>query len=311
MHQILLNGTSQTLEHVPAGYVSAATFVLEDLAYSIGDASRMLASGSCTAASWSLTTSASAGPTASNGRRLSTAATTGATVGAPAVVTAADGSREVIEIAAVSSASYVEASATLAATYASGSTVKGILLTAAVPDLVAANEDLLEQQHPIRIVWSYTLDGVKHRVQHAVEFTRHTGADVDVGSTLISLSVLYPDIATRLPDGARWNALVTELTRSIRVDLRARNVDPERLMLGDAGVELLMLRAVEHAAYLGWAPGSQDPVEFYRLAHARYRERFEALTTGVAGRGVIESRIATDTSPANPDATHRGPFLPS
>jgi hypothetical protein len=311
MHQILLDGTSQTLEHVPAGYVSAATFVLEDLTYGIDDASRTLASGSCSVASWSLTTSASAGPSASNARRLSTASTTGAAVGAPAVVTAADGSREIIEIAAVSSGTYVEASAALSATYASGSTVKGIRLTASVPDAVAANEDLLEQQHPFRIVWTYTLDGVVHRVQHAVEFVRHTAADVDVGSALISLSILYPDIASRLPDGARWTALVAELTRSIRVDLRARSIDPERWMLGEAGLELLILRTVEHAAYLGWSPGSQDQAEFYRTARARYRERLESLTIGVAGRGVTESSLLNDTARSGPDQTHRSPISKS
>jgi hypothetical protein len=289
MHQILLDGTSQTLRHVPPGYVSSATYVLEDLAYSIGDASRTLASGSCTAASWSLTTSASAGPSASNGRRISVSATTGATVGAPAVVTAADGSREIIELAAVGSASYVEAVTALAGTYASASTVRGILLTASIPDDVAANETLLEQQHPLRVVFTYSLDGKPYRVQHPVEFVRHTAADI----------------------GTRWHALVSELTRSIRVDFRAANVDPERLLLGDIGVELLVLRVVEHAAISGWSPGASNQAEFLRLARANYRERFLAVTTGVPGKGVIATTVGTDTAPTNPDQTYRGPFLPS
>lgn len=310
MHQILLDGTSQTLRHVPAGYVSAATYALETLSYSIGDASRTLSSGACTVASWSLTTNASAGPTASNTRRISVTATTGAAVGAPAAIIATDGTFDIFEVAAVGSG-YLEAVGPLPTTYASGSAVKGILITAAVDDADAADETLLRQQHPIRIAWSYTLAGVVHKIVEPVEFVRHKTAGLDVGQALLSLGVLYPDLPTRLPDGARWVPYVSELTRSIRVDLRARNIDPEQWLTGDAGLELLIARVVEHAAASGWCPGNSDHTEFTRLAHARYRERLEALTVGVAGKGVIATSIETDTSPSNPDQRNRGPFLPA
>ena len=295
--QILLDATSQTLAHVPPGRVASATFVLEDLAYGLEDGSRVLASGSCTVASWSLTTSAAAGPSVTQARRLSTASTTGAAIGDPAVVTAADGSREIIEIAAISTNAYVEASTSLASAYASGSTVKGIKITAAIPDLVAADEDLLEQHHPLRIVWEYTLDGVLYRAQHPVEFVRQASADLALGPVLLELKTLYPDIANRMPDGTSFDTVVARLGRSIRVDLRSRGIDPERWMLGEAAVDLYVARVLAHAGNLGYAPGDPDQAAWAKWARDDYRRQLEALTIGTAGRGVYETKLATDTSP--------------
>lgn len=299
-HQIILDATSRTLAHVPPGYVSSATYAIEDLSRGLEDAARVLSSGACTVASWTITTSAAAGPTQTNGRKLSTASTTGAAIGDPSVVTGTDGTREIIEIAAISSNSYVEALTGLAGTFASGSTVRGIKLTAAIDDADAADEDLLERQAPLRIVWTYTLDGVRYVVQEPVEFVRQTEAGPSVGEVLTAIDKLYPDMKSRTPDGTRWDTMIAELGRDIRVDLRARDVDPEAFMAGEAAISLYVAKVCEHAGWLGYAPGSQDQAEWAEKAAKRYRQRLESLTIGTAGRGVLETRLTTDTAASSP-----------
>jgi hypothetical protein len=299
-HQIILDATSRTLAHVPPGYVSAATYAIEDISRGLDDATRVLSSGACTVASWTITTSAAAGPTQSNGRKLSTASTTGPSIGDPAVVTGTDGTTEVIEIAAISSNSYIEALTTLAGTYASSSTVKGLKLTAAIDDADAADEDLLKRHPPLRVVWTYTLGSTKYIVQEPIEFVRQTDAGPGVGEVLLAIAKQYPDMPNRMPDGTRWDSLVASLARDIRVDLKARDIDPEAFMTGEAGISLYVAKVCEHAGFLGYSPGSQDQRTWADLAAKRYRMRLEALTIGTAGRRVLETHLATDTASGNP-----------
>lgn len=316
MTQTIVYGqTGRTLRHVPPARTSSATYSIEDLSKADTDAARVLASGAATVASWSVTSSATAGSTQANGARVATASTTGATVGAPASITAPDGTGEIFEVAAVSTGAYLEAEADLAGVYPTGSTVQGILVSASVPDdlggSAADEENLLEQERPLRVVWTYTIGALTIRAQDRIELLRHTtAATVDVGAAILRVRKLYPDLPDRLPERASLDVIAGEVALDIDDELRQRKIAPERFLLGPAGVRLLALGIVAHAGDLGYAPGStQADGAWSRLAADRYRQRLEALLVGEPGRGTTETSHVADTATGTPSEAYRGPTL--
>lgn len=312
MAQTIIYGeTGQTLRHVPPARVTSATYAIEDLTLADDDADRVIASGAATVATWSVTSTATAGATQANAARVSTSSTTGATVGAPAAIVAADGTAEIFEVAAVSANSYIEAETELAGVYPSGSVVYGIEVTAAVPNTLAADEDVLEQARPLRVVWTYTVGGATLKVQERIEFLRHTtAATVDVGAAILRVRKLYPDLPERLPERASLDTIATGLAEEIEDELRQRKIPPERLMLGPAGEQILAMRIVAHAGELGYAPGS-TPTDGAWAARAldRYRQRLEALVIGEPGLATTETTFVADTATSTPSEIYRGPTL--
>jgi len=311
MQRIIYDKTGQTLRHVPPARVESATYVLEDLSRSDTDADRILGSGSATVPTWTVTSTAAAGRGTASPARITAATTTGATVGAPAAITSPDGAAEIFEVATVSANAYVEAEAWLAGAYPVGSTVRGVELSAPVPDVLAADEDILEQRRPLRIVWTYTLGGRTVLAQDLVAFVRHThAATVDVGAAILRVRERYPDLADRLPPRASLDRLAASLVEDVEDDLRQRKVEPERFLLGPAGARLLELRIVAHAGDLGYAPGN-TPTDgrWARVAADRYRERLEALLLGEPGSQTLVTSLVTDQAPTGPDQTYRGPTL--
>lgn len=310
MNRILLGVTGQTLTHTPLGVPSGATYELEDLTYPESQtADRVLASGSADVDDLDLTTSAAAGPNQSNGHRISVTATTGAVVGAPALLVAPDGSRELIEIGAVSAGSYIESVAPIAGTYPSGSRVYGVQLSASVPDGVAADEELFRLRHTLRITWAYTLDGAPQRKPELVEWSRHTAAgDELAGEALLWIGKAYPDAKTRLPDGADFDVIGRLMASEVAGDIRRRNEDPTRFLVGDEGRRLLAARILAHLSDYGWSPGETDPTAWQREAWHRYRAELNGLLVGEPGYGKATTTHDLDLS-HGPDRKSRSLFM--
>lgn len=307
--RIIYGEAGQVLEHVPIARVASASFVLEDLARDDEDDERVIASGAATVASWSITSSATAGRGQANAARVSTASTTGAATGEPAVIEDPDGASELFTLERLSADAYIQADAVLAGSYPAGSTVRGIKLSAAVPDSFAADEDRLKDQHPIAIVWTYALGGQVVRLRELVLFARHTdAATVAVAEALLSAKALYPDMSERLPANASLEAIMGELAREVRDDLRQRQIQPEQLLTGPAGTRLLVEKLLAHMSRFGYAPGATEPGErWMRMAHGYYRQRLEALVIGEPGEATAETTIAADTAPSTPSTNYRGP----
>lgn len=296
MNRLIKDATNQTLTHVPMGQASSVTWSLEDLTVGSGAAGRVLASGSASVASWTLTTSAEAGPNTLDSRKATVAATTGASIGAPAVIIAADGSRELVTIAAITSGASVKFEAGLSGTYPSGSTIAGVLLTAAIPDSIGSNTTLWNNQTPIRIVWTYTVDGVIHRVPFPVLLDRHTQGDFPVADAVRKLKLLYPDIGSRLPDAASLDKMAIELAEDVADDLRMRRIDPEQFLIGPTGTRILVSRMLSHMADQGYKPGHNESPdgEYAVWARGDYRRRLEALTVGLPPEGSQQTDVVND-----------------
>lgn len=312
---IIYGQTGRTLRHVPPARATSPTYSIEDLTKADDDADRVIASGNATAASWSVVSTAVAGATQANAARITTNATTGAAIGAPAAIVAPDGTTEIFEVAGVSANAYIEAETELAGVYPIGSTVYGILVTAPVPDDLGDDtgdeEDLLEQERPLRVVWTYSIGGVTLKPQERIEFLRHTAAaTIDIGAAILRVRKLYPDLPDRLPERASLDVIASEVALDIDDELRQRKIAPERLMLGPAGVRLLALGIVAHAGDLGYAPGSTSTDGAWaRLAADRYRQRLEALLVGEPGLGTTETEHVTDMASQTPSEAYRGPTL--
>lgn len=301
-HRVLYGVTGQTLVHTPAGYVSSATYTIENLRFAADASEREIASGSATVASWSLTSSATAGPTVANARRFTTASTTGASIGDPAVLTAPDGSSELVEVAAISSGSYVEMVSPIAGTYPSGSTLRGIKISASFPNAYAADEDELEREPFLRITWIYSLAGRTWRVPEMIDWSRHSTGDIDLGAAILELRTLYPDLPARLPDGARLENAAATLVRRVQDDLRARKLDPTTVLFGDRARALLVARMAWWASTLGYSPGVCDLRAFQASAQADYQHELATLTVGLGILGtkavdVTDSQAKPPISP--------------
>lgn len=307
MNRIVLGGTGQLLRHVPIGVPSSATYILEDLVYPDEQpADRVIGSGSTTAAAWSLTTTATAGPTEAHAGRVYVDATAGPSLGDPALLVGPDGSRELLEVAALSTDSYLEAASSLAGVYPSGSTVRGVLLTAPVPDDFAADEDRFQLAHPIRITWVYTLDGVVRRVPELVDWVRHNVAgDQLVGEALLWIAKAYPDARERLPDHGELDPIAVLLAEEVANDLRARRIAPERFLVGDRGRALLCARILAHLGELGWSPGETDAAAWAAATMRRYEAKLDSLTIGEPGLVTAETSRSHDTAPTTPNTTYR------
>lgn len=307
-HTIIFGLTGQTLRHVPTGVVSGASFVLEDLFYPVGQAERTIASGSATVASWSLTTDAAAGANQRNAKRIPVAATTGASIGAPAVIVTADGRRELFEVAAIASGDYIEAAHELAGEFASGSTVYGVLVSASVPNDYAADETELQNEHPLRVKWTYTLDGIERVVPELVEFARSGPSDALVGEAVTFLVKAYPDVAKRLPDGAELAPIAVLMADDVAADLRAREIDPAQFSAGDRMRRLVVQRVLAHLGDLGYSPGNSDQTAWAERARIEYRRQLESLTIGRPGNATAEPSKRDDSTSENPSTRHRTIF---
>lgn len=306
-NRIIYGQTSQALRHIPAGVVSGASFTLEDIEVADDASTRVIASGACTVASWTATTSATAGATQSNAKRMSVTSTTGIALAVPAVITGADGMRELFEVAGFYADTYVEAASDLAGEYASGSTIAGVLVSASVPDVFAADEDAFKLGHALRVTWTYTLGGVLYRVPELVEFARHNErGDAFVGEVVIRLRKLYPEIGGTLGDGIEFDTIVALMNEQVADDLRAKGIPPENFMLGQRGRGLLEARVLMHAGEIGYSPGGVDQTTWSTAATRRYSALLGSATIGEPGHATAETDAYSDTTPGTPSHKYRG-----
>lgn len=306
LHRVILNKAGQSLVHIAAALPSAtASYAIEDLTKSEDDPARVLGSGSVGRALLSLTTDADAGAGQADAARVPVSSTAGADIGDAAVIVAADGSFERLQIEAIAAGVYVAAERPLIGTYASGSTVAGCSYTVPAPAALTGDEDLADDHRVLRIVWEYTLEatGELVRVQEQIRVVRQVDSDIDTDGLRELCLEMYPDLRDRLPQGNprqldRW---VNVAARLVRGHMRRKGARPELLLMGDALTDAIVFRALEIAASNQCVPAARDPEEFREEMGTRYAEIFHGLMTGKAGQETASITPTTDVSP-NPTA---------
>lgn len=212
-----------------------------------------------------------------------------------------DGSRETARIRKISTNSYVEVDTDLAGIYPIGSTLYGIEFTAPFPDADAADEDLIGAH--LRIVWNYSVDGVKYNIPAPIQFVRHTSSvDVSVGEAIVELRTLYPDMPGRLAEGGEFDKIVERIAVKVANDLRRNEIGPETYMMGPQGLELIVARMLVLAAEHGYAPGKTTADRrWYEQKKAEYDAMLATMVSDEPGAGVVLTDAETDTSISIPE----------
>lgn len=311
MQRLTYNLTGQVLTHVPDVRRASATWVLEDLRYAAGETARELDSGSATLDSATEDTTAAAGPTTSAPRQLTVASTSGFVVGTTYEIVSASGNgdRELGILAGTPSGALLMEHP-LIGTYPTGSTVRGITLTTgALDSTVLQDEERMQSDWPMRVVWTYP-DGT--RAQEAVRLVRETATDLLIHRVIADLRDLFPDIDTRMQRHGRdtLRPQVQLQLRSMRADFLARGVRQEELLTGEKGHWALVWRTLWHLARLGNSPmgdglTGSSAADWANYCKAEWERRWLALTVGEGGPEVVKLDRVDATAPASEDRTYR------
>lgn len=306
MQRLVYNLTGQTLTHVPDVRRATATWVLEDLLRSTTDAARTLDSDSASVDAATEVLTADAGPTEEDPRSLLMASTSGFVVGHTYELAGVDGEREAVQVVGVE-ATELHLAHPLLGTYPAGSTIRGLeLVTSAIADAVVQNEQRVQGDWPMRIVWTYP-DG--SRFHEAVRLVREDRHDLLVTAIAADISDQFPDVRTRLVHHGRQTLEphIRVMLRQIRADLLSRGIRAEELLTGDKGHWVAVWRVLWHLARMGDAPGSgpTTAAEWATYCKGEYERCWHALTVGEGGHEVVHVETVSSTAPASTDLTYR------
>lgn len=282
-HLIRYGTTSNSLVHLPPETVASATYRIEDLLEDPDAAGRLLASGSATPDSTSTTTDAVCGATQPDARLIPVAATAGITVGGIYYLQDASGYGEIVKVEGIESGVSVTAESDMLYDYASGSTFRGLAISAAFPD-GEVTEERTVGRWPMRVVWAYTVRGKAYRIQETIQIVRDTATEGGDADVLRQLQALVPDLVRRASsDGRRIESIVAGCREEISNMLRARGLDPERTLLGDIGRDLVVWHVCHFLSAIGLAPGSREPADWERDSRKRLEHYWAMVNTGVRG----------------------------
>jgi hypothetical protein len=299
VHRIKAGTAGQLLEHYPPSRVASATWELQDLTYGDTTASRVLASGAATADSFSQATSALAGPSAANARRVPIANTTDLVIGRRYEIVGGDSS-EVFELAGINTNSYALAKWPLVGTYATGATVSGLRLVAGttIPSSVYDDEHLLDLQRQLRVVWVMSTGSIVWRQALLV---RNDEGDLDVQNVAAKVRSKWPDVHTRLDQHNRdvLPDLVAAAKSELRTMLLKNGITLERYLVGDTGEWACAWRVLLDLAHTGNIPANTTAERWQDHCENRFLEFWQPL--------VQETQPAetTKTDPATDDALPR------
>ncbi len=309
VHEVIFGGGAQDLVHVPPTRVASATVVIEDLTQPDDGQDRfILAAGAAAVDSYDATITAAAGAGQADPRLMTHAGST-ATAGRTYVIEASDGRHELFEAEAVS-ATTIRASGPLSGAYASGSHVRGVQLSCVFPALAAADEDLFDGDPPIRVLWGYTISGQLWRVSELVRLGRNRPSQRSLGEVETALRSSWPELVKMLsPHGNRLRDLVAASSRRLDARLRSRGIDPEALLAGAAGFELLLQRCLLTIAEQGFHPATRDAQLFVDEQAREFARLWESTTVGTSAHGAADVDRDSDTAAPGTSRKTRSPFV--
>jgi hypothetical protein len=314
-HQIELGGGDQDFVHVPARRVDASpapTVEVFDHAESVDSADRALvasAAATLDAYDQALATISGLGTTAP--RRILVNGTT-AVIGRRYSLEDEGGQAEIVTCVG-RAAGFVEAAAPLSSTYsAASSRLRGLELGVTIPEAVAALEELLEHEHPIAFRWVYYIGGQRVTVTEQGRFVRSKGHATYVGEVEAMLREEWPELVQLL--GSRPSALgslVAGSARKLGILMRAHDIDPDTILPGPHGVEILRAHCVWQFGMRGLVPrNGADPTTWVDWARADYLNVWNAFIKGRPGRDVVEPDRTSDQAPAGHSRRRRNLISP-
>ncbi|MBK6920560.1 MAG: hypothetical protein IPH07_24380 [Deltaproteobacteria bacterium] len=308
-HEVLFEGGAQDLIHVPPSRVASASVQVEDLTEPDDGADRFIvANGAATVDSYSTTSTAAAGAGQPDPRLVTHAGAT-ATAGRAYEITASDGRRELFAAETVT-ATTLRSATPLSGAYASGATVRGVQLSVAFPSLAAADADIFEADHPLRVRWQYTApDGATWRVDELVRLVRGSATARHLAAVELDLRASKCELVRLLgPQASALRNLVASVSRRLTADLRGKGIDPNRYFAGDEGYELLKQACVLEMAEDGLAPANMDAAGFAALQSQKFGRMWQQATRGSDSAVAATTTRVDDTAAAGSSKVVRSPW---
>lgn len=309
MHEVLYGGGAQALVHIPPVRVASATVAVEDLTQPDDGADRFIvASGAATVASYNITITADAGAAEANPRLMTHAGTT-AVVGTTYAIEAANGQSELF-VCDGATATTITSKSPLTGNYATGATVRGVQLSVDFPALAAADEDLFDGDPPIRVTWTYTAASTLHKVAELVRLVRDKSSQRSLGRVETELRSRWPELVKLIPphSGALRDVIRGSADR-LDARLRGKGLDPERLLAGGLGFELLLQRVVLHLAESGYHPATRDAQLFVEAQDREFARLWESLIVGRSAEGAADVDRESDTAVRGSSKKTRSPWV--
>lgn len=281
-HRVFFGKGAQTLTTIPhrAGspvHVASATFEISDARHSASDpASVVVAAGTAaTVDATSTTLSAKAGRESPDHRALTLVSTAGATSGHAYMLTSPSGVVELVTVAEVVSATALRTVADIRGAFPSGSTFKGIEVSATFPAPPAADDDNLDGL-PWVIAW--TLPGFPP-LREVIHLERGEEAQL---ATLADLNLLDPHI----PQAGAMDttAALAQAHEDLRLDLQLAGVSECDLFTGKIGKSAVTYRAAHLVFSHVDTPVGERKAASYG---ARYQQLVNGLIVGAKKPDVV------------------------
>jgi hypothetical protein len=270
LHEVRHGGGDQDLIHVPPVRVASATFSIEDLTESDDSDDRVIASGAATVDTFSQALTAAAGQGQANSRRASLAVTTNLVVGRMYAIESDAGALECFQAAGVAAA-YVDAAAPFGGSYTTAGRVRGLELTATFPELVADDDDFVEDDTPFRVGWTYDVAGRSVTVWEQIRIVRNMAAVRHLAEIEQQLRTTWPGLVKHLSEHpSSLRQFIEPAARRVDARLRTRGLDPETHLAGPQYVELVAQRTVLQFADNGMFPGGVEWSEWRDTQKAEY-----------------------------------------
>lgn len=272
-HRLAFGQGAQVVRTVPlqggrAVVVASADFAICDLRHSADDAEHELESGSATVDSVSTTLAAAAGRGSADPRSLVVASATGIAAGRRYLLTSG-GRSELVKVEAIDGTT-LRLAATLGSYFASGSTLRGVELSATVPTDVTADDDHIGAPHlavrwiPVGLApWQEQI--FLERVAPSPPITPEAVLELD--ATLANFAGKGATVADAL-------AMALE---DFRVDLLIANLSDSDVLAGPIGQSAVRYRAAYHLLKHSSDESAVRRAEAYSK---RYEELRAALLVG-------------------------------
>lgn len=309
IHYVLFAEIDNSLFHTPIRNVDdIPQFLIEDLTRSSGSVERIIASGNAITSSVSVETDVDAGPSKAVPNKIPVLTTNGFSIGDKCFITHPDGFGEQFTIEGLQLQDYLLADQPLMDEYPCLSTVAIIEISAAFPDATAQQEETVDENRPYRVVWEYTIEGKKTKVQEQVRVVRNDGTDMNLSEAMRLIRKGFADISERMPTGTTLREWVEFSLEDLQANLLSKGRDPKSLLTGKQGTQALVWRTLCHAAENGSAPGNMDPGVYLENCQKRLSAIWNGLYIGTVGPETGELNKRTDSVPANRTLSAKSPF---
>ena len=276
-HRVYFAKGAQTLTTIPhrAGSpvrVSAATYAILDTRYGVDSAEHVVVAAGTAGAvdAVSTTLAARAGRAASDRRALTLVSTTGVLAGHSYLLTSTTGAVELVSVAAVVSATVLRTMSEIRGDFATGSTFKGIEVSATFPADPAADDDNLDTD-AFLLVWTIA---DFPPIRESVYLER--GEESQLAS-LTDLSELDPMVPLAGGDRVSPAAALARAHKDFRTDLIMAGVSESDLLAGPIGRDAVTYRA---AALVYQHNDDEVSARKYKDYGARYQQLLNGIIIG-------------------------------